>query len=93
MIEKCNAFIRRLVYQEVKLRWPNKLKVESKMNNFGCSLVIQRLGTKEEEEQREIEKREREKTEIQQAVGLSILMRKIADSVRLVISIICLYNK
>lgn len=81
------------MYQEVKLRWPNKLKVESKMNNFGCSLVIQRLGTKEEEEQREIEKREREKTEIQQAVGLSILMRKIADSVRLVISIICLYNK
>lgn len=81
------------MYQEVKLRWPNKLKVESKMNNFGCSLVVQRLGTKEEEEQRDIEKREREKTEIQQAVGLSILMRKIADSVRLVICIIDLYNK
>lgn len=81
------------MYQEVKLRWPNKLKVESKMNNFGCSLVVQRLGTKEEEEQREIEKREREKTEIQQAVGLSILMRKIADSVRLVICINDLYNK
>ncbi|XP_006617598.1 poly(A)-specific ribonuclease PARN-like isoform X1 [Apis dorsata] len=85
LIEKCNAFIRRLVYQEVKLRWPNKLKVESKMNNFGCSLVVQRLGTKEEEEQREIEKREREKTEIQQAVGLSILMRKIADSGKLIV--------
>ena len=78
------------MYQEVKLRWPNKLKVESKMNNFGCILVVQRLGTKEE--QREIEKREREKTEIQQAVGLSILMRKIADSVRLIICIIGLYK-
>lgn len=80
------------MYQEVKLRWPNKLKVESKMNNFGCILVVQRLGTKEEEEQREIEKREREKTEIQQAVGLSILMRKIADSVCLIICIIGLYK-
>lgn len=82
-IDKCNAFIRRLVHQEVRVRWPNKLKVESKMDNFGCILVIQRLGTKEDEERKEVEKKEREKTEVQQAVGLSLLMRKIADSVRL----------
>ncbi|XP_043585403.1 poly(A)-specific ribonuclease PARN-like isoform X1 [Bombus pyrosoma] len=85
VIDKCSAFIRRLVYQEAKLRWPNKLRIESKMENFGCSLVVQRLGTKEEEEQREIEKREKERTEIQHAVGLSKLMRKIADSGKLLV--------
>lgn len=84
-IDKCNAFIRRLVYQEVRVRWPNKLKVESKNDTFGCSLVIQRLGNKEEEEQKEVEKREKEKMEVKQAVGLSILMRKIADSGKLII--------
>ena len=58
------------------------MRIESKLENFACSLVIQRSGTKEEEEQRDVEKREKERTEIQQAVGLSMLMRKIADSVR-----------
>lgn len=69
------------MHQEVKVRWPNKLKVESKLDNFVCNLVVQRLGSKEEEEQKESEKRERERMEVQQAVGLSILMRKIAVSV------------
>lgn len=69
------------MHQEVRIRWPNKLKVESRMDNFGCSLAIQRLGTKEEEEQKDTLKREKEKLEIKQAVGLSLLMRKIADSV------------
>ncbi|XP_029035611.1 poly(A)-specific ribonuclease PARN-like isoform X3 [Osmia bicornis bicornis] len=85
LIEKCNAYIRRLVHQEVRIRWPNKLKVESRMDNFGCSLAIQRLGTKEEEEQKDTLKREKEKLEIKQAVGLSILMRKIADCGKLIV--------
>lgn len=80
-IDKCNAFIRRLVHQEVRVRWPNKLRVESKSDCSGPSLVVQRSGTKEEEEQKEVERREREKLEIKQAVGLSLLLRKIADSV------------
>ena len=85
LIEKCNAYIRRLVHQEVRIRWPNKLKVESRMDNFGCSLAIQRLGTKEEEEQKDTLKREKEKLEIKQAVGLSMLMRKIADCGKLIV--------
>ncbi|CAD1472657.1 unnamed protein product, partial [Heterotrigona itama] len=85
VIDKCNAFIRRLVYQEAKLRWPNKLRIESKLENFACSLVIQRSGTKEEEEQRDVEKREKERIEIQQAVGLSMLMRKISNSGKLIV--------
>nr|XP_012151358.1 PREDICTED: poly(A)-specific ribonuclease PARN-like isoform X2 [Megachile rotundata] len=84
-IEKCNAYMRRLVHQEVRIRWPNKLKVENRLENFGCTLVVQRLGTKEEEEEKEIKRKEKEKLEIQQAVGLSMLMRKIADSGKLIV--------
>lgn len=66
-IDKCNAFIRRLVHQEVRVRWPNQLRVESKSNCSGHSLIVQRSGTKEEEEQKEVERREREMSEIDQA--------------------------
>ncbi|XP_076248460.1 poly(A)-specific ribonuclease PARN isoform X2 [Calliopsis andreniformis] len=84
-IDKCNAFIRRLVHQEVRVRWPNKLRVERKQNCSGPSLVVQRSGTKEEEEQKDAERKEREMSEIKQAVGLSTLLRKIADSGKLIV--------
>nr|XP_033321022.1 poly(A)-specific ribonuclease PARN-like isoform X2 [Megalopta genalis] len=84
-IEKCNAYIRKLVHQEVRVRWPNKLRVESKIDYLGHSLVVQRSGTKKEEEQKDAERREREKMEIKEAVGLSSLLRKIADSGKLIV--------
>ncbi|XP_076653140.1 poly(A)-specific ribonuclease PARN isoform X2 [Halictus rubicundus] len=84
-IDKCNAYIRKLVHQEVRVRWPNKLRVENRMGCLGHSLVIQRSGGKKEEEQKEVERREREKLEIKEAVGLSTLMKKIADSGKLIV--------
>ncbi|XP_076623597.1 poly(A)-specific ribonuclease PARN isoform X2 [Colletes latitarsis] len=84
-IDKCNAFIRRLVYQEVKVRWPNKLRVESKSDCSGYRLVVQRSGSKEEEEQKETLRREKEITEIKEAIGLSALMKKISDSRKLIV--------
>ena len=44
-------------------------------------MVAYKVGSKEEEEQKETERREKEKNEVQEAVGLSALLRKIADSV------------
>ncbi|CAL7936045.1 unnamed protein product [Xylocopa violacea] len=85
LIDKCNAFIRRLVYQEVKQRWPNKLKVENKMDKFGCVLVVQRLGSEEEEKQKEAEKLEKEIMEVEQALGLTTIIRKIAQSGKLIV--------
>ncbi|XP_076764072.1 poly(A)-specific ribonuclease PARN [Xylocopa sonorina] len=85
LIDKCNAFIRRLVYQEVKRRWPNKLKVENRIGNFGCVLAVQRLGTKEEEKQKEAEKVERDLMEVEQANGLSTLMQKIVKARKLIV--------
>lgn len=84
-IDKCNAYIRRLVYQEARIRWPNKLKVESRFDKFDCTLVVKKLGTREEEQLWETERCERELAEVKRAVGLGILMRKIADSGKLIV--------
>lgn len=73
--------MRRLVYQEARVRWPNKVRIESKIENTWQCLLVQKAGTKEEEEERDNEKREKEKLEIKQAVGLSNLLKKIAESV------------
>lgn len=79
------------MHQEVRLRWPNKLTVESKSDCFGHSLIVQRISSTEEEEQKETDRREREIAEIKQAVGLSVLLRKIAESVSS-IGTLCLSN-
>ncbi|KAG7212022.1 hypothetical protein KM043_011217 [Ampulex compressa] len=84
-IDRCNAFIRRLVHQEARLRWPNKLRLESRSDNKHHYILVQRTGTKEEEEQKEAERKEREKMEIKQAVGMSTLLRKIANSGKLIV--------
>lgn len=82
--------MRRLVYQEAKIRWPNKVRVESKVENTWQCLSIQKIGTKEEEEEKENQKREKEKLEIKQAVGLSNLLKKIVESVSTYTYTVCL---
>lgn len=81
LIERCNAYIRRLAFQEVRQRWPGKIKMESKIDGAQQALVVYKVGSKEEEEKKEAERREKENMEIKEAVGLTALLRKIADSV------------
>lgn len=83
IIDKCNAFIRRLLHQEIRAKWPNKLRIESQQEGFGYgqNILIQKLKTKEEEAQKDIEQKDKELLELQQAVGLSLLLRMIAKSV------------
>ncbi|KYN27188.1 Poly(A)-specific ribonuclease PARN [Trachymyrmex cornetzi] len=85
MIDHCNGFMRRLVYQEARIRWPNKIIVENKMENGWQCLLVQRVGTKQEEEERENQKREKEKLEVKQAVGLSNLLKKIVESEKIIV--------
>ncbi|XP_011497836.1 PREDICTED: poly(A)-specific ribonuclease PARN-like [Ceratosolen solmsi marchali] len=86
IIDRCNSFIRRLIYQEVKLRWPNKFGLKTMNDNQSNQcIVVYKIGTKEEEEQREIERREKQKLEVQEAVGLSALLKKIANSGKLIV--------
>lgn len=80
-LDRCNAFMRRLIHQEVRIRWPNEVRLESRNDNGNQYIIAHKMGTKEEEELIEAEKREKERLEVQQAVGLSALLRKIADSV------------
>lgn len=84
-LDRCNAFVRRLVYQETKVRWPSKVRVETKNENGNQSLFVCKMGTQEEEEKLEAEKREKEKLELKEAVGLSALLQKIANSGKLII--------
>ena len=73
--------MRRLVYQEARIRWPNKVIIENKMEDGWQCLLVRRVGTNEEEEEMENQKREKEQLEIKQAVGLSNLLKKIVESV------------
>ncbi|XP_023316905.1 poly(A)-specific ribonuclease PARN-like isoform X1 [Trichogramma pretiosum] len=85
VLDRYNAFIRRLIHQEVQLRWPDKIRLENKIENGNCVVIAYKTGNKEEEAQREKERREKEKQDIQQAVGLSALLQKIADSGKLIV--------
>ncbi|XP_046483955.1 poly(A)-specific ribonuclease PARN isoform X2 [Neodiprion pinetum] len=84
-IDRCNAFIRRIIHQEARMRWPNKLRLEGKTDSSGQWLVVQKMGSKEEEEKKEVERKEKEQNDIKQAVGLSALLRKISDSGKLIV--------
>lgn len=87
VLDRCNAFIRRLIYQEVRQRWPDKIRLETKTDTGSMPhIVVYKLGNKEDEEQKEADRREKEKLDVQEAVGLSALLRKIADSVRFLIA-------
>lgn len=83
MIDRCNAYIRRIVHQEVRQRWPTKIRVESKCDGANQAMIAYKVGTKEEEKKKEAVRREKEKMEMKDAVGLTALLRKIADSVSL----------
>ncbi|XP_053595175.1 poly(A)-specific ribonuclease PARN isoform X1 [Microplitis demolitor] len=84
-LNRCNAYIRRIIHQEVRLRWPNKIRVEGKVDGTTQGLVVYKMGSKDEEKKKENERREKEKDELQEAVGLSLLLRKIADSNKLIV--------
>ncbi|KAK0096480.1 hypothetical protein PV326_005374 [Microctonus aethiopoides] len=83
MIDRCNSYIRRIIYQEARMRWQNKIRFECNDDTRG--LIVYKMGTKEEEEKRKAERREKEIMELKEAVGLSALLRKIAESGKLIV--------
>jgi len=80
-IDNCNGFIRRLVYQEARIRWPKKVRIETKVEQTYHCLSIQKVGTNEEEKEKDNQKYAKEELEIKQAVGFSIVLKKIVKSV------------
>ncbi|XP_043472399.1 poly(A)-specific ribonuclease PARN-like isoform X1 [Leptopilina heterotoma] len=84
-IDRCNAFIRRLVYQEVKRKWPKKLHLDFKAEGLNQILEVTKVGTKEEEEKKVLEQKEKERLEMKEAIGLSALLKKISSSGKLIV--------
>lgn len=57
------------------------MRFETEYSYGGCQITIKKLGTKEDEERRYAEQKKKDLTDIKEAVGLSILMKKIVNSV------------
>lgn len=60
------------------------MRVESKVENTWNYLLVQKVGTKEQEKKKEDERREKEKLEFEQAVGISNILKKIINSVSII---------
>lgn len=83
VVDRCNAFVRKLVFQTVGQRFDsNALQLESRvLENRNRVLVVTRGGSIEERKKKEQEKRDKELQDLEDAVGFSLLLRKISESV------------
>nr|XP_034830516.1 poly(A)-specific ribonuclease PARN-like isoform X1 [Maniola hyperantus] len=85
-IDRCNAFIRRLLFQELGTRFKNEAFVESKvLENKNRVLKVTRLKSATEIQDLDSLKREKEWEEFEEAVGFSKVARMISQSEKLVI--------
>lgn len=82
-MDRCNAFVRKLVFQTVGQRFDsNALQLESRvLENRNRVLVVTRGGSIEDRKKKEQEKRDKELQDLEDAVGFSLLLRKISESV------------
>ncbi|XP_967921.3 poly(A)-specific ribonuclease PARN [Tribolium castaneum] len=85
-LPKCNAFVRRLIYQTTGQKFTNKIVLHTKQNkNKDRILVASKCKTKEE--QQEIEKRlfEEELTNLDDFIGFTKVLRIIVESGKLIV--------
>ncbi|XP_041977962.1 poly(A)-specific ribonuclease PARN-like isoform X2 [Aricia agestis] len=85
-IDRCNAFIRRLVFQEVRLRFKDEVFVESiVLENKNRVLKVSRITSSADVKDKDNLKKEKEWEEFEEAVGFSKVARMISQSEKLVI--------
>ncbi|KPJ02618.1 Poly(A)-specific ribonuclease PARN [Papilio xuthus] len=85
-IERCNAFIRRLLFQELGSRFKKEAFLETKIvDNRARVLRVSRLKSEAEGLSKDTEKKEKEWEEVEEAVGFSKVARMISQSQKLVI--------
>ncbi|XP_023943220.2 poly(A)-specific ribonuclease PARN [Bicyclus anynana] len=85
-IDRCNAFIRRLLFQELGARFKNEAFVESKvLENKNRVLKVTKLKSVSEVKDLDTQKKEKEWEEFEEAVGFSKVARMISQSGKLVI--------
>lgn len=81
MLPKCNAFVRRLVYQTVQDKLNNKVSLETRTLNRDKILVATRPKTKKEKETEEQKRVETELKDLNDALGFTKVLRALVNSV------------
>ncbi|XP_032520459.2 poly(A)-specific ribonuclease PARN-like isoform X2 [Danaus plexippus] len=85
-IDRCNAFIRRLLFQELGKRFHNEVFVESKMlENKNRVLKVSKIKCGSDRMNRDVQKKNEEWEQFEDAVGFSRVARMISQSGKLVI--------
>lgn len=82
LIDKCNGFQRKLVYELIDEKYLNKVSTSSKNleNNRKGILIVRKRTMKEELELNDLKIKEEEE-KINNIVGISLLMKEISSSV------------
>ncbi|XP_049868780.1 poly(A)-specific ribonuclease PARN-like isoform X2 [Pectinophora gossypiella] len=85
-VDRCNAFIRRLLFQELGSRFKNEIVVETKvLENKNRILKVTRVTSESDRRNHDMMKVEREWEEFEEAVGFARVARMISMSEKLVI--------
>ncbi|GBP34967.1 Poly(A)-specific ribonuclease PARN [Eumeta japonica] len=85
-IDRVNAFVRRLLFQELGIRFKNEAFVETKvLENKNRVLKISRIKSESDSKCRDDQKKEKEWEEFEDAIGFSKVARMISQSEKLVV--------
>nr|ANG83463.1 poly(A)-specific ribonuclease [Biston betularia] len=85
-IDRCNSFVRLLIYQELKLRFKDEIIVETKiLENKSRLLKVLRVKLDSDTKSHTTKRIEREWDEFEEAVGFSKVARMISQSEKLVV--------
>lgn len=86
VLPKCNAFLRRLIYQSVDEKLSGKVAIETRTVDKDRVLVVMKPKSKEELLQNEQKKVSEELKEMDDAVGFAKVMKAVVSSVRNLLS-------
>ena len=93
-LPKCNAFVRRLIYQTTAQKFKNKITLQTKNRNKDRILVASKFKSKKE--QQEIDQRlfEEEMSVLDDFIGFTKVLRIVVDSVRVcaLVSVLFIFN-
>jgi poly(A)-specific ribonuclease len=81
-LPKCNAFVRRLIYQTTAQKYKNKIILQTKqMKNKDRILIATKFKSKEQHEEMEKERFDKEMTDLDDFIGFTKVLRIVVDSV------------
>lgn len=86
VLPKCNAYIRRLVYQQAEAKLANKASLETRaLESRDHVLVVTRVKSKEDKEAMNKKVVEKEEEQLRQNIGFASVIKAIVESGKLVV--------